>query len=92
MERKKRRVSDRGSLGTSARAGQSPCVKEFLKAMELSLEGVVCDVQVLLTASRRLPGHACPGQARVRNPTSSFWPEPLSVTTFSAFLKSHHPA
>lgn len=55
----RRRMSNRGCLGTNARAGQSPCAKEFPKATGSSLKEV--DVLALLTASGRLQGHAWDG-------------------------------
>lgn len=65
-------MNDRGSLGKSARAGQSSCVKDFLRAMGIS------PVRVASTVLH-------PGGFKVMdgcywtvdNPSSSVWPDPL---------------
>lgn len=68
-------MNDRGSLGTSAKTGQSLCVKDFLRAMGIS------PVRVASTVLH-------PGGFKVMdgcywtvdNPSSSVWPDPLSIT------------
>lgn len=67
-------MNDRGSLGTSARAGQSSCVKDFLRAMGIS---PVRAASTVLHPGGFKVMDGC--YWTVDNPSSSVWPDPLSA-------------